>query len=149
MPTCSPEDRSAGRFPSRHSSWLTARTVTGRGSMNGINVTARLRKVIEHATQYDPDKRPKDVEAFKRELDKATPRVSLRLHDDGSLASPDGSWLITRTVERRGGHAVDVKRDGGRRSVLCQKGLTDKAATKHVRTVLKLLAEHKPESKLI
>ena len=116
----------------------------------GINVTARLRKLIEHATEYDPDERPKDVASFKRELDNASPHVSLTLYNDGSLASPDGTWSIITAFDGKGTHAVDVRRDGLRRSGLCQKGLTDKVATRHVRTVdVKLLAEEKSDSKLI
>jgi hypothetical protein len=115
----------------------------------GINVTARLRRVIDHATQYDPDRRPKDVEAFKRELDRATPRVSLAAFDDGSLASLDGKWSIATRVDSDGLHAVDVKRDGRRRTILCASDLTGAAVRGHVTKVVKRLAEEPAESRLI
>jgi len=115
----------------------------------GCNVTARLRKVIENATQYDPANRPHDVASFKRELDKATPRVSLVVAPDGSLISADGRWTITTSVSRSGQHSVDVKRDARRRTILCAENLSGGAAVRHVRKVVKLLADEPPSSKLI
>lgn len=41
----------------------------------GINVPPRLRKLLQRSTDYDVDKRPEDIEAFKRDLDRATPYV--------------------------------------------------------------------------
>lgn len=126
-------------------------------SMNGVwprldelgrNVPAKLRKVIEHATQYDPNDRPQDISTFKRELDRATPRVSLVENGDGSMTSADGRWTIVGRIGRDGKHAVDVKRDTRRRTILCAEELTPSAAIRHVHKVVKLLAEEQLSSKL-
>jgi serine/threonine protein kinase len=74
----------------------------------GVNVPKKLRSVIEAGVQYDPDKRPATIEAFKKLVDKATPAISFSLQDDGSLASTAHGWTITM-VRRNGSHDVEVR----------------------------------------
>lgn len=107
----------------------------------GPNVPPKLRKVLEVATQYDPDGRPQSVAEFKRLLDKATPVVSLAQVDTDTLESTDGIWSVTTTTAKNGRLTVEVKRKGRRRMPMCDKDLTPAQARKSIQRVVKQLAE--------
>lgn len=105
------------------------------------NVPPRLRKVLDQATQYDPETRPSSVSEFKRLVDRATPAVSfLPPDDDGTLVSSDGIWSIT-TDPKSDRFNVDVRKNARRRGELCAAGLTAAQARKHVDKVVKRLAD--------
>lgn len=106
-----------------------------------VNVTARLRKVIEKATDYLPERRQPTIDDFKRELDRSTPVVGLDLYEDGSLRSIDQKWTIEVVPGKDGQQSVAVKRDGRRRGSLCLDKVDGRTAAKHVIKLVKLLAE--------
>lgn len=110
----------------------------------GPNVPPKLRKVIDGSTQYNPDQRAQTVAEFKRQLDRATPVVSLAIVDEDHLESPDGVWSVETTEVKRGRCAVEVRRCGRRRLSLCAKDLTPAQASKTVLKVVKQLAESEP-----
>lgn len=98
-----------------------------------MNVPARLRKVIEVATQYDADARPKTVDDFKRLVEGPTPTVPfLPPALDGTLLSSDGSWSIG-IAEKAGRYSVEVRRSGRRRNALGAADLTAAKAHAHLK----------------
>lgn len=106
----------------------------------GPNVPPKLRKLLEVATQYDPDGRPQSVAEFKRLLDRATPVVSLAQVDADTLESTDGIWSVTTIAGKNGRLAVEVKRNGRRRVPMCGKDLSPVQARARVQRVVKQLA---------
>lgn len=110
----------------------------------GPNVPAKLRRVIQKATQYDPDQRPQSVAEFKRELDRATPVVSLAVSEEGHLASLDGLWSVDTIQSKGGRYSVEVRKNGRRRQPLCSKDLTPDQAEKAVLRIVKQLADSPP-----
>lgn len=86
----------------------------------GPNVPKKLRKVIGTAVQYDPDKRQPSIEAFKKELDKATPAVAFSLGEDSVLTSTTGDWTIS-TIERKGTYDIEVRQKTRRKGALGAK----------------------------
>ena len=108
------------------------------------NVPPKLRKVLEIATQYDPMARPQTVADFKRILDRATPVVSLVELNAGTLKSTDGTWSVSTATSTNGRVAVDVKRNGRRRTPMCAKDLTPIQAHRWVDRVVNQLAQGPP-----
>lgn len=110
----------------------------------GVNVPARIRKLIDASTQYDPDARPRTIEEFKRVLDKGTPATSfLPLNDQGTLVSSDGDWSIAM-VEKHGCFDVEVRRGGRRRTKLGAESVTAAQARSHVAKLVGLFADDPP-----
>lgn len=107
----------------------------------GPNIPPKLRKLIETATQYDPDDRPQNVADFKRLLDKATPAISLIQIDRNTFESPDGIWSLNTNASKRGLFDVDVRRNGRRRLSLCKQDQTQAQVTKTVQRVVRQLAD--------
>jgi eukaryotic-like serine/threonine-protein kinase len=109
-----------------------------------VNVPARIRKLIDAATQYDADARPRSIGEFKQLLDRATPATSFLAPDDhGTLLSSDGDWSIT-TVDKRGSFDVEVRRGGRRRNQLGAESMTVAKARAHVTKLVRLFAEGAP-----
>jgi serine/threonine protein kinase len=105
----------------------------------GPNVPQKLRKVIEQSVQYDPDKRQPTIEAFKKQLDKATPAVSFTVLDEDTLTSSIDDWTIS-TVEKKGAYDVEVRQKNRRKLALGATGLTKTKARSRVQNVVKSLA---------
>jgi serine/threonine protein kinase len=96
-----------------------------------LNIPDGLRRVIAHATSYDPAKRYKDVEAFKRAIDRATPTISFTYIDPSTMQSADKSWWIRCDVGRKG-HSVEVRHNGRRDNRYAVTSVDGAAANKHI-----------------
>jgi serine/threonine protein kinase len=101
----------------------------------GLNIPDRLKRVIAHATSYDPAMRYKNVEAFKRAIDRATPNISFACIDPSTLQSADHYWSIRREVGRQG-HSVEVRRNGRRDKRYAVTDVDEVAANKHIRALV-------------
>jgi hypothetical protein len=97
----------------------------------GRNVPARLKGVIARATLYVPGDRYKDVEAFKRAVDKATPAISFAYIDQTTIQSTDSNWSI-HWNEGRNGHNVEVRHNDRRDNRYAVRNVDEKAAMKHI-----------------
>jgi serine/threonine protein kinase len=104
------------------------------------NVPRRVRKVIEAATQYDPDRRPQAVAEFKRQLDRATPTVSLMMVSDDEMRSTDGVWQISSDAGAGDRTAVEVRKNGRRVNARGATGLTSRQARRKVEEAVGQLA---------
>jgi serine/threonine protein kinase len=105
----------------------------------GIHVPVRLRKVIERATKYQSADRQANIEEFKHEIDRATPKVSL-WQDGNVLRSSDGEWTVARTQAKDGSYSVATKRRGRQQSELSVSGVTSRAADRKIAEVVTRLA---------
>lgn len=95
------------------------------------NVPDRLKRVIGRATRDDLGDRYKDVEAFKRAVDKATPAISFAYIDQSTMQSTDGKWSIQWNVGRNG-HNVEVRHNGRRDNRYAVRSVDEKAVIKHI-----------------
>ena len=107
----------------------------------GINVPKRLRDVIDRATDYDPSRRQSSADDFKRDVDRATPAISLCLNSDATLSTADGSWTIDVT-EGGNGWDVTTRRNNRRVAPQCSTEKSREGANRKVRKVVRFLAEH-------
>lgn len=104
----------------------------------GIEVPDRLRRVVRKATAFDPGDRQPDVEAFKRDVDRATPALALVQSEAHELVSTDGSIEILRS-ERAGIHQIEVKVNGRKRTDL---GSAHERARDADRAIRQLVTAH-------
>lgn len=105
----------------------------------GLNVPARLVRVLVKATAFNVSDRYGSIEAFKRAVDRATPAVSFAMVGAQLMRSADGVFEI-EWRSRRTGWSIDV-RSGGRRVVrLCESQLDERAVAKHVGAIVTTLA---------
>lgn len=106
----------------------------------GLHVPQKLKQAIAQATDYDPARRPKDVWAFKRKIDGATPAVSFVRDEDTRWVSVDGEWSIDMVPTGKR-FLVEVRRRGRRRNDLRGDDLTKAGAEAHVRRLIKQFAK--------
>lgn len=102
----------------------------------GLNVPKKLQTVIAQAVEYDPGERQPSIQAFKRQLDAATPAISFAIELDGSLSSTTEDWTIT-TVPKGRTFEVEVRKKGRRRNELGATGLSGPKARSHVANLVK------------
>ncbi|MGE0309868.1 MAG: hypothetical protein AB7Q27_29380 [Acidimicrobiia bacterium] len=95
--------------------------------------------MIEKATKYDPASRQANVEQFKHELDRATPKTSL-VPDGNVLRSVDSEWTVEKVLAKDGTFSVVTKRRGRRQSERSVSGVTSRGADKKITEVVKQLA---------
>jgi len=105
----------------------------------GLHIPDRLRRVLKKATAFDPAKRYADVEAFKHDLDRATPCVAFLPDGEGTWASVDGCYRITWS-SKAGTHVVEFLANGRRRSAEGLSATAESAARSHVRKLVQSIA---------
>jgi serine/threonine protein kinase len=108
-------------------------------SVLDINIPVKLQRVLRKATQFRPDDRYPSVEDFKRAVDGATPRVSFHPPENGSMESSNGEWQIHWT-STRGGHTVEVLRNGRRRNDMAVRGVDARASSAHLQKLVTAFA---------
>jgi eukaryotic-like serine/threonine-protein kinase len=96
-----------------------------------INIPAKLVRVLKRATSYNPTKRYKSVEEFKRAVDGAAPTTSFLPPRNDSVESTDGSWRIEWS-SKRGGITVEVLCNGRRKNRMGIKGADDQVFRRHM-----------------